>query len=155
NLGPCDHVTGEILTGASVWEDDTTTISSFGAMDFCDDPESNFEQYPGWIPGNPLIMMYWNHSENQIYTIQIEPEIEFTYWSSENLTIPLITFDQQILYDLNLDYLTDVADIISTVNVIMDTATQGPFQLALVDSNHDNEIDILDIIIIVNYIMSN
>ncbi|NQU68304.1 MAG: hypothetical protein HQ510_10210 [Candidatus Marinimicrobia bacterium] len=154
NLGDCDEVSGEVLVGGGIWNNEPLTITSFGAIDLCDE-EVQYQQYPGWVENNLLLIHYWKASENQVYIIHCNLSDELDNWSSDNIIIPSINLDEQTLYNINFDCSVDILDIIEVVNYILTDRTIEQYQLEIIDINSDGALDILDIILLVDYILSN
>ena len=153
NLGDCDEVSGEILVGGGIWNNNPITITSFGAIDICDG-EVQYQQYPGWVENNLLLIHYWKASVNQVYIIHCNLSDELDNWSSDNIIIPSINLDEQTLYNINFDCSVDILDVIEVVNYILTDRTIEQYQLEIIDINSDEALDILDIILLVDYILS-
>ena len=154
DIGGCEDDTGEILAGAGIWNDETISITAIGSMDFCEDNENDYEQYPGWISGNHMILLYWRASENKVYPLHCNENDEIIFWSSENLVIPSLSLNDAILYDANLDCDTNILDIMLIVNYVLEDYGMGPIQSSMTDTNTDSNIDVLDIVAIIEFILT-
>ncbi|MBT3250314.1 MAG: hypothetical protein HN729_05465 [Candidatus Marinimicrobia bacterium] len=153
DIGGCEDDTGEILVGAGIWNDESLAITAFGSMDFCDDNENNYEQFPGWITNNPMILLYWKASENKVYPLHCNEYDEMFLWSSDDLVIPALSLNDAILYDANLDCDTNILDIMLIVNYVLEDYGMGSIQSSMTDTNSDSNIDVLDIVAIIEFIL--
>ena len=59
-----------------------------------------------------------------------------------------------ILGDLNNDSTLNILDIVSLVNIILETVDPNEYQAWASDINQDNLINILDVVILVNLILN-
>jgi hypothetical protein len=153
DIGGCEDDTGEILAGAGIWNDETISITAIGSMDFCEDNENNYEQFPGWIIYNPMILLYWKASENKVYPLHCNENDETFLWSDEDLIIPVLSLNDAIWYDANLDCDTNILDIMLIVNYVLEDYGMGSIQSSMTDTNSDSYIDVLDIVAIIDFIL--
>ena len=55
--------------------------------------------------------------------------------------------------DINQDNETNILDVISAINVILDDSAPSPFELCAADLNNNELINVLDIILLTNEIL--
>ena len=153
NFGNCDEHYGEILVGAGVWQGEPLDITAYGSMDFCSNPEVEYGQYPGWVEGNPIYILYWRSSDNQLYSGDYDGESGVLTWSPLDQTIPLLVPTPQTPYDVNSDFSTDILDVVIVLDYILGYLELTDDQFMSVDTNYDGHIDILDIVMMIEYIL--
>lgn len=151
NFGDCSDQYGEVLVGAAVWEGLPLTITTFGAMDFCDDPSIDYGQYAGWIEGNPIEIVLWRESENLEYQGYLDEDTGELSWFPIDQNIPLIL---QPPYDINGDYQIDILDIITAIDFVLGFELLDEENQIKIDMNDDGAVDILDIVALIDFILS-
>ncbi len=149
-FGDCSDETGEILVGAGIWSGEPLTITTFGAMDFCNDDTEYELQVPGWVSGNPIGMVLWKAEENQEYLAYYDSETQTLTWSPEDQYLPLSV---QPLLDLNSDGGVDILDIIIGIDTILGNTLLEPSGMSALDINDDSVLNILDIVIFVQLVL--
>ena len=154
NFGNCDEQYGEILVGAGVWQGVPLEITAYGSMDFCDNPDIEYGQYPGWVEGNPIYVLYWRASEDQVYLGDYDDESGVLSWAPLNQIIPLVIPSTPSSYDVNNDFSTDILDVVITIEFILGMTEFSEVQFVSVDTNSDGSVDILDIVTIIDYILN-
>jgi|GEM_PF-537475 hypothetical protein len=155
NFGDCSDEQGEILVGAGVWQGEPLEITTYGSMDFCDDEENEYGQYPGWVEGNTVEILFWRAAEDQVYAGNYDGELGLLIWAPIDQTIPELIPVSLTTYDVNGDNSTDVLDIVLVVNYILGNAVLSDGQKISADTNDDGIVDVLDIVIIIDYILEN
>ena len=153
NFGNCENQYAEILVGAGVWQGEPLDITAYGSMDFCGNPEIDYGQYPGWVEGNPIYILYWRSADDQVYMGDYDGESGVLTWSPMSQTIPLLVPSPQVPHDVNNDGSTDILDIVMIVDYILGYSEFSDIQISSVDTNFDGEIDILDIVMIIDFIL--
>ena len=74
-LGDCDDTyQDEVLVGAGVWTGDPIIIPIYGHVEDCINSGLN---YPGFIEGNQIEVLFWDASENNEFSINLD----FSYGS--------------------------------------------------------------------------
>ena len=153
NFGNCDDEYGEILVGAGVWRNAPLEIITYGAMDFCDEVTNEYGQYPGWIEGHPIVVLYWRAAENQVYAAQLNGDGQLT-WLPENQNIASLAPGATPLIDVNADYNFNILDVVFLVNAVLGTVTLNEDQFEMADINDDGQMNIMDIVLIVNLLLN-
>ncbi|MBL7047670.1 MAG: right-handed parallel beta-helix repeat-containing protein [Candidatus Marinimicrobia bacterium] len=154
NFGTCDDQYGEILVGAGIWHGGPLDITAYGSMDFCDNPDIEYGQYPGWVEGNPIYILYWRASEDQVYMGDYDDESGVLSWAPMDQIIPLVIPSSPSSYDVNNDLSTDILDVVLTIEFILGTTEFSEGQFASADTNSDGSVDILDIVTIIDFILN-
>lgn len=153
NFGDCSDEYGQILVGAGVWMGEPLEITTYGAMDFCDEVETDYGQYPGWIAGNEMVIILWRQSEDQEYLGNYDPVLGELTWENEPISIPYLTYQQLDPYDVNGDYATDILDVIIIIEYILEETDLSPEQLLVIDTNADGTINIFDVVTVIDTIL--
>lgn len=153
NLGDCNEEYGEILVGAGIWNGGPLTITTYAAMDFCADEDPDYGQYPGWIPGNPIGVLYWRASENQVYSGSLNGETGELTWQPGELNVPLLTINLNPPYDVNGDLSLDILDVVIVVEYILELSDLEWEEVQPADTNNDGFLDILDVVTMIAWIL--
>ncbi|MBT3251683.1 MAG: DUF1565 domain-containing protein [Candidatus Marinimicrobia bacterium] len=153
NFGDCSDELGEILVGAGVWQGEPLEITTYGSMDFCDDEENEYGQYPGWIEGNNIEVLFWRSSEDQVYEGYYNMDSGILTWAPDDQFIPQLIPVSQTTYDVNGDNAADVLDVVLMVGYILGNVELNQGQRISADTNSDGFVDVLDIVTIVDYIL--
>ncbi|NQU66907.1 MAG: hypothetical protein HQ510_03090 [Candidatus Marinimicrobia bacterium] len=152
NFGDCSDQYGEIIVGAAVWQGEPLTITTFGAMDFCEDITNDYQQYPGWIEGNPIEIILWRADENVEYEANYNSDSGLLTWQPVDQNIPLV-YHQNL--DFNYDALLDVLDVIILVNHVLGTQLLSQELIDVADINGDGNVNVIDIVQLINIILNN
>ena len=73
----------------------------------------------------------------------------------EGLDGTITVTDNLMLGDVNGDYTINILDIVTGINIILNTIEYTDEQAELLDFNGDGDGNILDLVLIVNYILAN
>ena len=148
NYGDCSDELGPVLVGAGVWRGEPLTVHTYGALDFCDEIDSEIGQFPGWIEGNPVTVLLWRAAENRVYLADLDTESGLLSWSSNPQLIPGLLPATEMM-DINQDGEVNVIDIVLVVGYILDDYPLTDQQILLADANQDGSITILDLVMMV------
>jgi len=148
----CPPEYSEILVGASIFNGGPLEITTYGAIQYCDEDLL----LPGFITGNEFIVKIWKAAENLEYPAYYNGQTGQLTWTPNNMNIPMLTPAPLISYDVNLDGELNVLDIILTVSIILGEAEELDItwgQEHTADTNSDGLINVIDILVMVNTIM--
>ncbi|MBC8197123.1 MAG: hypothetical protein H8E60_04465 [Candidatus Marinimicrobia bacterium] len=148
----CPPEYSEILVGASIFNGGPLEITTYGAIQNCDEDLL----LPGFITGNEFIVKIWKAAENLEYPAYYNGQTGQLTWTPNNMNIPMLTPAPLISYDVNLDGELNVLDIILTVSIILGEAEELDItwgQEHTADTNSDGLINVIDILVMVNTIM--
>ena len=128
----CYEIYGHQLVGAGIWKGEPLTLFSFGHYSNCN---SGGNQYPGFVPGNTIIIRVYKPAEDQYY----DYDAQIT-WGNSQSSFEIVV--NSIVGDVNGDGLLNVLDVVAVVDMILG---YSPVDL-IADLNNDGEVDVLDII---------
>jgi len=128
-------------------------LSTYGAMNFCNEPENNYGQFPGWVNDHEMVILLWKAAENQEYFGIYDDESGELTWSPYNQNVSIVALENVPAYDVNGDYSLDILDIVLVIEIILDLSDFTPEQIELTDTNNDGSLDIVDVVVIIDVLL--